>query len=396
MPLYRATVHSEAAGLAVREIEAGSLADAHASLRDAGFRILAIAEPELLRGRLRARRAGSDHVRFVQNVHTLLDAGLSITEVLQALAKQGDGGEAETARRALLALRDGKRLSAALGEALDDAPELLLGLIRASEQTGNVGEALGRYVAYREKVDAVRKRLVTALIYPCLLVAVGGLVIVFLLGFVVPRFATAYEGVVHDIAFMSRLIVQWGSLVQAHGSAMILAVFAALLLAGTGIRSLVRRGGPGALVAWHPTLRARSREYALSRLYRTIGLQVLGGIPVVRALEAAADLLHGNDREALAVVVAKLRAGSSLTKALTDHGLASPVVSDLVRVGEQSGALGARLVRIADLLDDSVSRWMESFTRLFEPLVMLGLGVFVAAIVVLLYLPIFELAENIR
>ncbi|THF54778.1 type II secretion system F family protein [Pseudothauera rhizosphaerae] len=396
MASYRAKVFSEETGLVRRQVDATSRSEAQASLQRAGFRVVSIAESDRWRvsGALFAKRL--DHTRFAQEVYTLLDAGLSLTEALQALRRYDVGDEAEAIQRVLSALRSGKRFSCAIEEARPSVPPLLVGLVSASEQTGNLSEALGRYVAYREKVDGVRKRLFTALIYPALLMSVGVLVVIFLLGFVVPRFASAYEGVVQNVPLVSRLMIEWAAMVRENGNWLLAGTFVGVFVMVSRARRALARRGLAGVVAWQPTLRARTRDYDLSRFYRTVGLQMLGGIPVVRALEMAADLLHGADRDAVEMSVADLRGGLSITDALTKRGLAPPVVSDLLRVGEQSGQLGPRMLRIADFLDESVSRWMEAFTRLFEPLVMLGLGIFVAGIVVLLYLPLFELAENIR
>lgn len=397
MPSYYAKVFSEKTGLIRREVQAGSLAEAQATLHEAGFRIIAVTESGWPH-RLRVSQPGRsvDHTRLAQEVHTLLDAGLSMSEALQALGRHGTGAEAEAIRKILVALRSGKRFSNAIHEVLPQAPPLLVSLIGASEQTGHLSDALERYVAYREKIDGLRKRLVTALIYPTLLLAVGALVVVFLLGFVVPRFASAYEGVVHNVPLMSRLMIEWGAIVRANGGWLLAGMTTLALLAAGKLRQIAALKGMSGLVGWHPILRARARDYSLSRFYRTIGLQVTSGIPIVRALEMASNLLSGADRTAVERSLEDLRQGRSVTDSLTEHDLAPPVVSDLLRVGERSGELGSRLIRIADFLDESVSRWMEAFIRLFEPLVMLGLGAFVACIVVLLYLPIFELAENIQ
>jgi general secretion pathway protein F len=142
-------------------------------------------------------------------------------------------------------------------------------------------------------------------------------------------------------------------------------------------------------------LRERFQTYALSRFYRTLGLLQQEGLPIINALGLARELLPEDGRLALDRVALDVRAGIALSEALEKHELAPPVASDLLRVGEKTGDIGEKMIRIADFYDAEIARWTEWFLKLFEPLLMLTIGLFIAFIVVLLYLPIFELAGSI-
>src|SRR5262249_17816736 len=177
-------------------------------------------------GRWRRRRRGS-RIRldaFSQELVALLDAGLTLVESIDTLTeKEPSAG----ARRALEQIRarlfEGRTLSAALEELPASFPPLYIATVRASERTGSIREALMRYVAYQQQIDLLRKKLISASIYPLVLCAAGVLVVAFLLGYVVPRFSAIYEDLGSGLPWASQLLMQAGRLVHEHGF-MVLAV----------------------------------------------------------------------------------------------------------------------------------------------------------------------------
>jgi general secretion pathway protein F len=275
-------------------------------------------------------------------------------------------------------------------------PSLYIALVSASEQTGDLASALGRFIGYRSQMDAIRKRIVSAAIYPSLLVGVGGLVILFLMSYVVPRFSRIYEDFGQNLPFMSRLLMQWGSLVQTHGLQVLMGLVVFGAIAVPVFRRKVEWRALRRKLLSHRILSSRVQTYALSRFYRTLGMLQQGGIPIVIALGLAKSLLGEELQLHLDRVVTDVRAGVALSEAMERQNLAPPVASDLLKVGEKTGDIGEKMIRIADFYDEDLSRWTEWFVRLFEPLLMLGIGLFIAFIVVLLYMPIFELSGSIQ
>jgi general secretion pathway protein F len=343
------------------------------------------------------RRKGFDLLLFSQELRSLLEAGLSLIESLGALARKEAAGDKRTLIEALIRhLREGKPFSVALREFPDTFPPLYLALTSASEQTGNLAGALERFVSYRQQMDTVRKRIVSSAIYPALLIGVGSLVILFLMTYVVPRFSRIYEDFGRDLPFMSKLLLQWGALVETYGlKVLAILVVAAFIFVPIFKRRLGWRGLLRKLLAIK-ALQSRVYLYAISRFYRTLGMLQQGGIPIVSALALARELL-GEDRQgALDQVTEDIRSGVALSESLERQGLAPPVASDLLKIGEKSGDIGEKMLRIADFYDEDLSRWTEWFVRLFEPLLMLFIGLFIAFVVVLLYLPIFELAGSVQ
>ncbi|HET7756385.1 MAG TPA: type II secretion system F family protein, partial [Steroidobacteraceae bacterium] len=153
---------------------------------------------------------------FSQQLVSLLDAGLSLVEALEALAqKESSGGTKRILDRILARLFEGQTLAAAVAEHPGTFPDLYVASVRASEKTGALREALTRYIAYQQQADGLRKTLVNACIYPAVLLVAGLLVTLFLMGYVVPRFSSIYEDVGSNLPLASRLLLKWGQLIDA-------------------------------------------------------------------------------------------------------------------------------------------------------------------------------------
>ena len=268
--------------------------------------------------------------------------------------------------------------------------------MRAAERTGDLSEALTRYIAYQTQLDAVKKKLLAASIYPVLLLSVGGLVTMFLLGYVVPKFSRIFEDIGGDIPLMSKLLIQWGVFMEAHaaqtGIGALLAVgLTVYLVRLPGVRRWVGR------TLWSiPAIGERMRVYQLARFYRTVGMLLNGGIPVVSALEMVEGLLHPTLRSLLRRAAVEIREGKPISQAMENHHLTTPVSLRMLRVGERTGRMGEMMERISGFYDEEMARWVDWFTRLFEPILMAGIGVVIGGIVVLMYMPIFELAGSIQ
>src|SRR6266581_2070120 len=328
---------------------------------------------------------------------SLIDAGLNLVEAIQALSEKASQPEARRVLEQMIGgLREGLSFSQALSRLPQHFSPLYIATVKSSEQTGNLKEALSRYIAYQEEIDRVRRKVVSALIYPAILAGVGGLVLSFLVFYVVPRFARVYEGISKDLPVFSKALLSVGRAVTQHGwlmAALISGLLIAIAYVATSRRmraGLLRR-------LWRiPSVGERIKAYQLARMYRTLGMLLRAGIPFVRAAHMVEDLLAEHLRAQLASARKSIEEGVSLSTALTAAGLASPVAARMLAVGERGGQLGEMLERIARFHDDETSRFVDWFTRLLEPALMAILGLSVGGVVVLMYMPIFELAGAIQ
>ena len=332
---------------------------------------------------------------FTQELLALIKAGLPLVEALETLAQK----ERRDEWRALLGrvvavLRQGQPFSAALEQAPAVFSPLYVATVRAAEKTSDLAPALSRYVAYQMQVEAIRKRALNASIYPLILIAAGALVGLFLLFYVVPRFGKIYEERSADLPFFSQLLIGWGQLVEGHAPF----VLGALACAAVAAVLLIRQKRSAIVnLFWRvPALGERLKVYQLARLYRTTGMLLRGGMPLVAALGMSAELLHPGLRARLAAATRAITEGNGVAQSLDANGLATPVALRMLVVGEQGGNMGEMLESAAGFHDEELARWVDWFTRLFEPLLMALIGLAIGTIVVLMYMPIFELAGNLR
>lgn len=380
------------------QLDAVDAVDAAAQARLQGLTVIAVqpGRPGLM-PTVFSQRSRFPLNLFSRELLALLGSGLSLIEALQALEEK----EARPEYRAILSevlrrLYDGESFSAAIAHQPACFPALYVAMVRASERTSDLPQALKRYVAYQEQLEFVRKKVIAASVYPLLLLVVGAMVALFLLGYVTPRFSALYADNLAALPFASRVLMQWGGLVAEHAfeaGILVLAGFAGLAHLATLPRVRV---GFGRLLWRLPSLGERLRIFHLSRFYRTVGMLLDGGIPAVSALEMAAGLLHPELRDRLAAAATGIREGKSISQSMERAGLTTPVALRMLRVGEKSGRMGEMMESAAAFHDEETSRFVEWFTRLFEPILMAFIGLIIGLIVVLLYLPIFELAGSLE
>lgn len=373
------------------EIDAGSESELRSIAAARGLVVLRL---RMLGNAARAQRFPL--LLFNQELLALLRAGIPLAEAIAALAeKEGRPALRNLLQGMLQALREGRALSSALEAAPAAFPELYVAMIRAAERTSDLDQAVERYIAYQQQVDLLRGKLVSAAIYPVLLLGVGGLVVLFLLGYVVPRFSHIYEDVGTELPLMSRLLLDWGQFIEANA----VPGAVSLVVAAVGVVALTRHAAFRAALGrslWRaPMLGERLRVFQLARFYRTLGMLLSGGIPVVTALGMVSGLLAENLRGALGGAIARIREGQGFAATLATAGLTTPVALRMLEVGERAGNLGDMLTRAAEFHEEDTARQVEWLTRLFGPLLMLFIGCAIGLIVVLMYLPIFQLAESI-
>jgi general secretion pathway protein F len=385
------------AGATTLRLDASDADAAMEQVRQQGYDVLKIKATRTLAGLSSSEARSFPLGLFSQELLTLLEAGLPVVDSIETLKEK----EVKAERQRLLArvvtyLYEGLSLSQALEQFPSVFPPLFVATVRASEKTGDLPEALGRYVTYQAQLDVVRKKIVSAAIYPLLLGAVGLLVIVFLMSYVVPRFAKIFEEIGGDIPFTSRMLIKWGTLVHDHGWSMLLGV---VIVVVAGVLWLLRpatRNWIFERMTAIPAIGERLRMYQLARFYRTVGMLLRGGIPIMPSLQMTADLLKGHLRHRLSEAANKVREGMPISVAMEAFALTTPVSLRMLRVGERTGRMGEMMERIARFYDDEIARWVDWFVRLFEPLLMAFIGVIIGGIVVMMYFPIFELAGSIQ
>ena len=243
-----------AEGLVTLALEAPDETSALEQARAQGLAVLSARPRRALPTFTRPFAARFPLLLFSQELVALLSAGLSLPEVDRDARRRRKPApsRAGSSPRCAASLYEGRSFSHALERFPETFPSLYVATVRAAERTGDIAEALGRYIAYHERLDAVRRKVVSASVYPAVLLGVGGLVVLFLLGYVVPRFAGVYDEVGRELPVLSRLLIEWGRLMNANGAALaivLVAAVAAAALAWGRLKALARAPGaarPGA------------------------------------------------------------------------------------------------------------------------------------------------------
>lgn len=377
--------------------EAANAQQAETQAVNLGYAVLSVKPKTSLNLALPNSTTSFSLLLFSQELMALLQAGLSLVEAIETLTEKDHRNES---RRVLESIRgrlyEGQPFSSALGEYPQIFPILFVAMVRASEKTGDLAQTLGRYIGYRTQLEQVRKKVITASIYPVLLLFVGALVTLFLLGYVVPKFSSVYADTRAELPWMSRLLMQWGHLLHDHAKIVVTIFIASIISIIYALSLKSVRGAINRLIWRIPAIGRHLHVYQLARFYRTLGMLLQGGIALVTAMQMSSDMLEPSLRRRLLLATQQVKEGQPLSSSLEEQGLTTAVSTRMMRVGERSGDMGEMMERAAAFYDEEIARTVDWATRLFEPILMTIIGLVIGVIVVLMYMPIFELADAIQ
>ena len=375
-------------------LQALDVAQARQQLQAEGAHVISLKVRRQLT--LPSRRAKFALGLFIQELVVLLDAGLVLVEAVETLRDKAPPGVNRQVMSDLLAsMYEGNSLSRAMQLKPQIFPELLIATVASSEHSGQLAVALRRYHHFEAHLETVKKRVSGALMYPLVVLSVGALILLFLLFFVIPRFASVFDAVA-DLPATARFMVWWGALVDTRGTELLICLVLAIGALVVLFRSAAFKRRLANLFWKIPSLGAQRTLFILARFYRTAGMLLMGGMPVVTAVEMSGALLPIERQADLRHAMTDIQAGQPLSTSLARHQLTTAVAERLLRVGEQSGELAAMCERIAQFHDEALERAIELFSKVFEPLLMLVVGGLIGLIVFMLYMPIFELAGSIQ
>ncbi|WP_310389767.1 type II secretion system F family protein [Roseateles sp.] len=336
--------------------------------------------------------------QFAQQLSVLLKAGIPLLEALVTLKqKEEQGGSNSTAALdgVIARIQLGEAFSTALRSQPQAFDALFIAVVESSERSGQMAHALAEQADYLAWAEQLRSKLVAAAIYPATLIAAGTAVVMFLLVFVVPRFAGLLDGVGGDLPWASRMLIAVGQFCGEHPW-VVLGLGCALL---AGPVWAWQRGLRQAVMSrlWRlPLLGPKLHLLALAQFYRSLAMLLMAGVPVVPALQTARGVIAGHLQAQLDRCIAAVSTGERLSQTLEREGLSTPVSLRMLRVGERSGEMGSMLAQAAAFYDEELTRLSDLVTRLINPVLMLLMGLVIGTVVVLMYLPIFQLVEQVN
>ena len=334
---------------------------------------------------------------FNQQFVTLIKAGLPILKSLDLLADRLTDAKL---RPIIDAIRTEVKNGSLLSEAFQKQhvfPPMYVTSVMAGEKSGSLTEVLERYVTYQRLALAVRKKLLVSLIYPALLLTLVLLLIVFLVTYVVPNFAMLYSGMGTQLPYATRILVAVGTTARNY-----------ILLGVAGLVGLYFAFGVWSRGARAQELIDKTKlrtpifgeiwiKFQVAQFSRVLGTLLIGGIPLIQALETAADSVGSRLlKKTLEKVRQSVREGQTLSSSLAKTGVFPPLSIDMIEVGESTGSMPAMLGSVAEFYEDDVTTRLTAALSLIEPFIMIFMGGFVAFVLIALYLPIFSLADTLR
>lgn len=336
-------------------------------------------------------------VLFCQEFRSLFDAGLSVTDVLQTLIeKESQDSTKQILQQLLGAIQEGKTLSQAMAMNSEAFPQLFVATIAAAETTGDLSEALARFSSYLENIEVLKKKVVSASLYPAIVTSFAFCVLAFLVVFIIPKFSNIYQSQVKNISASTQFLLDVGQFSQHYGG--VLMVMVVGLIFGL-VFTFARKESRQQLLAWCwriPVIGEHIRIYTLTRFYRTMAMLLKSGIPVLQSLSMVDNLLGAQLKQQLADTKKMVSEGQAFSTAMQKNGLLTPVAARLFQVGEQTGTLDLMMARAASFHEEQMVRWIDRFIKILEPSLMALIGVLIGGIVLLMYMPIFELASGIE
>jgi len=344
----------------------------------------------------RVRKIGTqEFLVFNQELATLLKAGMPLVQSLDILRARVSN---PTFKAVLDSVHDKVKAGSALSDSFAEHgglfPTVYSASLLAGERSGNLEQVIRRYVSYEKVVGAVRRRTISALIYPAILVTMMIVLVGIIVIKVVPSFSEFYANFGRQLPLQTRIIIGLSNFLTANLWLVVLVV------AGTvgGVVTWSRRPGHRAqidkAILRIPMLGAAARKFATSQAARTLATLLGGGIPLVQALDISARSLSNRYMAGeLAATQQRVQEGQSFAVALAERGVFPDVAVKMVEVGESTGALQEMLNSLADFYDEEIDTDVERFIKLIEPALLVIMGLVIAAVVLALYMPLFELGS---
>jgi type IV pilus assembly protein PilC len=335
---------------------------------------------------------------FNQELATLLKAGMPLVQSLEILRRRVTN---PVFKSVLNDVHDRVRAGSSLSESFEAHGSMFPGVYTASlmagEKSGNLEQVIRRYVAYVKVVEGVRRKTISALIYPAVLLALSLIVVGILVLRVVPQFSGYYEQFGKELPLSTRVIVAISTYATTYFGIMVivsLSIAAAiwLWLKRPGQREIVDRW-----LLRAPLLGPVARKFSTSQASRTLATLLGGGIPLVNAIDVSARSIKNRymARE-LHTASQQVREGRALSAAMADSGAFPDVSLKMVEVGEQTGALQEMLNSLADFYDEEIETNLDRFVTLVEPILLIIMGIVIAGLLLALYMPLFNLSNALR
>lgn len=337
----------------------------------------------------------SDVLALTAELAIMLRAGLALDKALRVLIEMGHKASVSTLLQQVTeAVKGGAPLSRALAQHPRQFGDFHVSMVRSGEVSGRMSDVLERLVEHMERQRSLRDSVVSATIYPAILLVVALLSVVGMLGFVVPQFEQLFADMGDALPLPTRVIVQIGHLFKAYGAAIALGGLAAVCAAASWLRSPRGSAWWRSAVLRLPLVGPLALQYELTLFARALGTLLTNGVALLAALQVATETVgHPGLRSKLARLPALVKEGGRFAKAAESTGVFEPLAINLIRVGEETGRVGPMMLELATILNREVETSIKRMLTLVEPVLILVLGVLIAAIITSILLGILSVND---
>jgi len=401
MSLYTCKLGASDGKILYREFEAVEPAVLRKSLEDQGFFVFEVKRKPLQflfdKGIKRRSIDNRALLTFNQELLVLIKAGMPIMQVLDAILERHDSGKlAEILRQIRDDVKGGAALSTAMERHGRSFPHLYIASIRAGERTGDLPRTIRRYIQYLKRVDSIRKKVVSALFYPSILVLFAFMAITLLLLYVVPTFAQVYADAGSQLPLPTRILIELTSIMKKSAPFAVLLGFFAAAAYRTWIGTESGRYTVDRFKLTVPFGGDVFTKYSVAGFARTLATVLGSGIPIIESLRMSIGTLNNKYMEKkLFEAVRFIEEGGRLSTALERIHIMPPLALRMLGVGETTGSLEDMLIDISDYLEDELEERMHLLTTAIEPAIMLIMGVVIGVIIIAMYLPVFKIAGTV-
>ncbi len=347
----------------------------------------------------RARRVKlQEFLIFNQELVALLHAGLPIVTGIETLLERQQN---EHFKRILTDVRDQLVSGVALSDAFlshgDAFPKLYATSLKAGERSGEVEAVLRRYLSYQKILGAVRRKVISALVYPSILIMLSAGLLVVLMTFVIPRFTEFYASFGGDLPLITKVVLTIAAAMKEHfGFGAVALTISAIAFFKWKDTEAGRRGWDGFLLSI-PIVGNVLHQFAITQFSRSFATLVGAGTPVVPALEiASGSISNTRVAEAVTSVVPKVREGAELWRSLENTGQFTSLAVEMIKVGEATGALEAMLMNVSEFYDETIETSLQRLINLIEPVILILMAGVISVILLSIYLPMFTIINNIK
>jgi len=401
MPLYYCKIGSADGRIIEKEFEAANPAVLKQTLEEQGFFVFSVKKKPLQllleRGSKRRRVDNKELLTFNQELLVLMKAGLPIIQALDTVLERGGRGKLHDV---LTTVREEIKGGAALSDAMAKHPgafsHLYVASVRAGERTGDLPLTIKRYTAFIKKAETIKKKVISAMLYPAILLTVAFAAILLLLVYVVPTFSQVYADSGSQLPAPTQMLITFTSFLKKYFLLLVALVIAGSIFFRKWSETHKGRYIVDAYKVRLPVFGDLYIKYSLTGFTRTLATVIGSGIPIVESLKMSVGTLNNRVLERrLLDAVAKVEEGVSLSNAFEAARIMPPIALRMIGVGETTGALEEMLSDISEYLEEEIEAKLHVLTTAIEPAIMIVMGVIIGVIILTMYLPIFRIAGTV-